>query len=449
MKVLKFDAYTDNLFRIFFTRDSRMDIKTFHPQETETNIWEEKDWEILVMSLFDVDKYFLQDDSEKNIEGMKKLLENTDHDFKIYIDGLGEGSDIGTRWYFLFKFCYLFNLHPNRINLFLTAMNVEKCYTTWINSPEDLQQLRDETSKDFMVDKVKNFIPFNYYDNDYISFVYFGVNKFINRDNTINRMGGSYNRLYETDGLFLKPNRELRKHKILSLVANPMTHRLVVQTHLFQNGYDKEGLVSFNTDLSDFDKNVLHPTMLKNFKLYKYYNEEFLKQLPIRLDWEEFDTTQSFVGRYSPNYDFYNSTYFSVVCETNYEMNLESNGFRDCIHYPIFLTEKTLNALWSYHPFLIVNAKGSLQKLKELGFETFSELFDESYDNEFDPQKRLKMVLSEIDRVMKLDKEELHKIYWSMEDKFIHNRNRILDIVLNKTPEVYQDLQKILNVREI
>jgi len=73
MKVLKFDGYTDNLFRIFFSRDSRMDIKTFYPQETETTIWEEKDWEVLVMSLFDVDKYFLQDDSKKNIDAVNRL----------------------------------------------------------------------------------------------------------------------------------------------------------------------------------------------------------------------------------------------------------------------------------------------------------------------------------------------------------------------------------------
>ena len=48
---------------------------------------------------------------------------------------------------------------------------------------------------------------------------------------------------------------------------------------------------------------------------------------------------------------------------------------------------------------------------------------------------------------MKLDKKELHKIYWSMEDKFIHNRNVILDIVLNQTPKVYEDLNKILGIR--
>lgn len=430
MKVLILDSYSDNLFRIFFNRDSRMNVKNYYQQREDSDgsqIYNEKDWDIFVMSLFDLDKYFSQDDKEENIKNMKQLLDNANNEFKIIIDGLGEGCDIGMRWEHLFDFCDNVGIHPNKINLFLTTLNVEECYKSWKNSEEQ--------------------IPFRFYNNDFFPFVYFGVNRFINRDNSITTMGGEYNRLYEKEGLFLKPNRQSRDNKILSLVANPMTHRVIVQNHLFKNQYDNEGLISFNDDLKTIDRNVFNPQILKKFQLLKYYNEEFLNRVPIRIDWEEFDNTQSFEGRYSPNYDFYNNSYFSVVCETNYEMELDNHNHSH--HLPIFLTEKTLNALWSYHPFIIVNQKHSLKKLREMGFETFSELFDESYDEEFDPQKRLKMVLSEIDRVMKLDKKELHKIYWSMEDKFVHNRNVILDIVLNQTPNVYEDLNKILGVKDL
>ena len=430
MKVLILDSYSDNLFRIFFNRDSRMNVKNYYQQREDSDgsqIYNEKNWDIFVMSLFDLDKHFSQDDKEENIKNMKQLLANANNEFKIIIDGLGEGGDIGMRWKHLFDFCDNVDINPNQINLFLTTLNVEECYKSWKNSEEQ--------------------IPFKFYNNDFFPFVYFGVNRFINRDNSITTMGGEYNRLYEKEGLFLKPNRQLRDNKILSLVANPMTHRVIVQNHLLKNKYDNEGLISFNDDLKTIDKNIFNPQILKKFQLLKCYNEEFLNRVPIRIDWEEFDNTQSFEGRYSPNYDFYNNSYFSVVCETNYEMELDNHNHSH--HLPIFLTEKTLNALWSYHPFIIVNQKHSLKKLREMGFETFSELFDESYDEEFDPQKRLKMVLSEIDRVMKLDKKELHKIYWSMEDKFVHNRNVILDIVLNQTPNVYEDLNKILGVKEV
>ena len=286
-------------------------------------------------------------------------------------------------------------------------MNVEESYREWKKADTLRNLIHNEK------------IPFEWYDNDFLSFVYFSVNRFINRDNKVTTMGGEYNKLYEKDGLFLKPNRQLRDYKILSLVANPTTHRVIVQNHLLKNKYDKQGLISFNDNLQDsmntqgkeIENVVCDTRFLKEFNLLEYFNKEFLNRIPIRIDWEEFTNTQSFDGRYSPNYDFYNNSYFSVVCETQYELLL--NEFNISYHIPIFLTEKTINALWSYHPFVIVNQKHSLKKLREMGFETFPELFDESYDEEFDPSKRLKMVLSEIDRVMKLDKKELHKIYWS------------------------------------
>jgi hypothetical protein len=449
MKVLIFDGYTDNLFRIFFNHDSRLNVKTHYQQREDSDgsqIYNEKDWDILVMSLFDVDNHFSQENSTENIKNMKRLINNSNSQFKIFIDGLGEGCDIGRRWGQLFDFCDNLDIDPNTINLFLTTMNVEESYNEWKKS-DTLRNLK--VAKNFIYNEK---IPFKWYDNDFLSFVYFSVNRFINKDNKITTMGGEYNKLYEKDGLFLKPNRQLRDYKILSLVANPMTHRVIVQNHLLKNQYDKQGLISFNDNLQNIvnsrgqkiDHVVCDTRVLKEFNLLEYFNKEFLNRIPIRIDWEEFNNSQSFDGRYSPNYDFYNNSYFSVVCETNYEMEFDNDTYS--YHLPIFLTEKTLNALWSYHPFIIVNHKHSLKKLRELGFETFPELFDESYDEEFDPQKRLKMVLSEIDRVMKLDKKELHKIYWSMEDKFIHNRNVILDIVLNQTPNVYEDLNKILGI---
>ena len=445
MKVLIFDGYTDSLFRIFFNHDSRINVKTHYQQNPKefdgSQIYNEKDWDILVMSLFDLDIHFSQENSTENIKNMKRIINNSNSQFKIFIDGLGEGCDIGWRWGQLFDFCDNLGIDPNRINLFLTTMNVEESYREWKKADTLRNLIHNEK------------IPFEWYDNDFLSFVYFSVNRFINRDNKVTTMGGEYNKLYEKDGLFLKPNRQLRDYKILSLVANPTTHRVIVQNHLLKNKYDKQGLISFNDNLQDsmntqgkeIENVVCDTRFLKEFNLLEYFNKEFLNRIPIRIDWEEFTNTQSFDGRYSPNYDFYNNSYFSVVCETQYELLL--NEFNISYHIPIFLTEKTINALWSYHPFVIVNQKHSLKKLREMGFETFPELFDESYDEEFDPSKRLKMVLSEIDRVMKLDKKELHKIYWSMEDKFIHNRNVILDIVLNQTPKVYEDLNKILGIR--
>ena len=90
MKVLILDSYSDNLFRIFFNRDRRMNIKNYYQQREDTDssqIYNEKNWDIFVMSLFDLDKHFSQENSEENIKNMKQLLHNANNEYKIIIDG--------------------------------------------------------------------------------------------------------------------------------------------------------------------------------------------------------------------------------------------------------------------------------------------------------------------------------------------------------------------------
>lgn len=60
----------------------------------------------------------------------------------------------------------------------------------------------------------------------------------------------------------------------------------------------------------------------------------------------------------------------------------------------IQLTEKTLRPIACGHPFLLVSTPGSLQYLREYGFQTFSDIIDESYDTEPDPVARLNLIIA-------------------------------------------------------
>jgi hypothetical protein len=86
------------------------------------------------------------------------------------------------------------------------------------------------------------------------------------------------------------------------------------------------------------------------------------------------------------NPDWYNSTYFSIVVETCIEK----------YEYPVFLTEKTWKPIKYKHPFVIWGQPGSLAYLKELGFETYENLFDESYDLNENPHQRLQTIISNV-----------------------------------------------------
>jgi hypothetical protein len=80
--------------------------------------------------------------------------------------------------------------------------------------------------------------------------------------------------------------------------------------------------------------------------------------------------------------DWYDSTYFSLVVETTEQ--LPATGVP-------FVTEKSFKPMAFQHPFQIHGAAGTLQYIKEQGFVTYDNLFDESYDQ-----------LSGADRVTKI-----------------------------------------------
>jgi hypothetical protein len=111
-------------------------------------------------------------------------------------------------------------------------------------------------------------------------------------------------------------------------------------------------------------------------------------------------------------------TYFNVVTETHH--NIEKD-FDD-----LFITEKICKALIT-QPFIVIGNYGTLRHVKKLGFETYPELFDESYDLIENPKDRLEFILDEIERLCNMDKNELEKIYKSVVWKIEHNRKIMVD----------------------
>jgi len=95
---------------------------------------------------------------------------------------------------------------------------------------------------------------------------------------------------------------------------------------------------------------------------------------------------------YSP--DDFNHTKISVVLETVF--------WDQRVH----LTEKTLRAIACGHPFMLAAGPGSLQVLKNYGFETFDPWIDESYDLEKDHQARLKLIVKEMSRINSLSLQQ-------------------------------------------
>jgi hypothetical protein len=106
----------------------------------------------------------------------------------------------------------------------------------------------------------------------------------------------------------------------------------------------------------------------------------------------------------SASADYNNQDY---VC-TAIEVVLETL-FDDQRHH---LTEKTLRPIACGRPFILTATAGSLQYLKQYGFETFAGLIDETYDTIADPQQRLVAIVQEMKRISALSQDQKRSL-WS------------------------------------
>jgi hypothetical protein len=100
------------------------------------------------------------------------------------------------------------------------------------------------------------------------------------------------------------------------------------------------------------------------------------------------------------NSEDYASSAIEVVLETLFD---------DSRHH---LTEKILRPIACGRPFVLVSTPGSLQYLRQYGFETFDGLINETYDTISDPRQRLEAVVQELERISCMHPDE-KKALWT------------------------------------
>tara|TARA_B100000073_G_scaffold98492_1_gene78303 strand:+ start:186 stop:1436 length:1251 start_codon:yes stop_codon:yes gene_type:complete len=109
--------------------------------------------------------------------------------------------------------------------------------------------------------------------------------------------------------------------------------------------------------------------------------------------------------------DLYNTAYINLVTETHF---MENSGF---------LTEKIFKSFIHYKPFLLMGEHGSLARLRDMGYHTFPELFDESYDNILNPAERFNAVMNQLRNWCMKSKDQKDELIDSVENKVIYNNN--------------------------
>ena len=115
---------------------------------------------------------------------------------------------------------------------------------------------------------------------------------------------------------------------------------------------------------------------------------------------------------------FYRDVFCDIVNETRFAQPTAN------------YSEKVYNAIFYKKPFILMAPPKTLQYMREEGFQTFNEFWDESYDNITSHKDRMLAVFELIDKINNMSIEELRVIYNKMIPILNHNYNLIRTKVL-------------------
>lgn len=181
---------------------------------------------------------------------------------------------------------------------------------------------------------------------------------------------------YDVDSLpeklFLCWNRRLRRHRtILALAMN--------KNQLIEKSFYSMGLTDPETESTHFENtvNIYSDPLLG---LTNHDVKDFVNKLPLKLD-DETWINEMCIDRNYKTRPFYQKSLLSLVTETNFDMP------------QVTLTEKSFKPIREKHPFIIVGSAGAIQSMRDLGFKTFNEFWDEGYDSMTNSQERMLKII--------------------------------------------------------
>lgn len=113
--------------------------------------------------------------------------------------------------------------------------------------------------------------------------------------------------------------------------------------------------------------------------------------------------------------------YYKSFCNIVTESNFVTKDF------PMFITEKLDKSITAMQPFLMISTAGFLKELHKLGFKTFSDFWDESYDDIKNDFARLNAVVDIVKDLSKKSNKELEDMYVEMLPILKHNVKTVVN----------------------
>jgi hypothetical protein len=219
-----------------------------------------------------------------------------------------------------------------------------------------------------------------------------------------------------------------KKYPFMCINAKDAPHRRYILGTLIKNNLLDLGVVSYQCttgrcQVAD-DFNIHRGFSASQLSYIQSLFDLTDSYLPIKID-------NSDIANGLPR-DLFSNSYLGIVNETHV-VNIPF-GFNTS-----FVTEKTFNAIANNQMFIVVGQTGSLDLLHSLGYKTFDNIIDESYDTIVHNGDRLEFVAKEIVRFVSRPIEAIREDYIKVIDRIEHNKKLLY------SQDFKQRLQKLVD----
>lgn len=150
----------------------------------------------------------------------------------------------------------------------------------------------------------------------------------------------------------------------------------------------------------------------------------FLNSCPITIEDEKYQYPMHYPANLNI-VNFYKDIFVDIVTECY-------------VDGPVFaLTEKTWRPMACRRPFVLMSSRLSLQNLQSIGFKTFSQWWDESYDD-YEGADRVEQILDVVNTISQWSIEECKQHYADMHSVLDHNYNLLSKLTDSDLIREYQ-----------
>jgi hypothetical protein len=223
----------------------------------------------------------------------------------------------------------------------------------------------------------------------------------------------------------------IRDNKFLCMSRRPAPHRLALLYHLWE--YKEQGIMSFS---------VWEELMAAMYKeaatMFEFPDQARMniikKSLPIVLDDGIDVSSNPVIDTSSQKFE---DSFLHIVPETYY-------GCTDAEH-SMFFSEKMFKPIQHLQPFVVLNYPHSLLELRNQGYQTFNEWFDESYDTMTDLNERTIAIAQIAKNICNQSPASIAAMHKDMLPVLEHNYHQRIANTTNIDKNMYDILHTTLN----